>query len=157
MSMNEGLFQLWDLISSGSLTIELAERSDIISVKVSKDKLAIDIKDMDFIRKIAPLIKEIQGDYEGEMQKPREIGLLGIADAILNKKAKMKAQLAVLKGITSDLAKHEKSITVSRDGNPVLKLGHGASSTMLRMLSLNNIEVTDMSTALSLLSEIERA
>jgi hypothetical protein len=155
MSMNESLFRLWDLISNGSLTIEYAEPSDVISLKISKDSLEVDIKDMEFLKKIAPFIKGFQSDFEGEVQKPQEIGLFGIADAILGKRAKMKAQLSVLRGITSVLVKHEKTVIVTRNGKPVVKLGQGASSTMLRMLNIKHVEIDDMGTAMTLMNTIQ--
>jgi hypothetical protein len=115
----------------------------------------VDIKDMEFFKKIAPIIKSIRPESKGEVQKTQEIGLFGIADALLSKRAKMKAQLSVLRGITTVLVEHKKSVSVSRNGKPVVKLGHGASSTMLRMLNIKHVEIDDMSTALALMNEIQ--
>ena len=149
----ERLIQAWNLISEGSIQFQLSQENEMLGVHITSDTAIIDIKDPSAIELISPFIKknlELRMHTLDHIESRGSI-LLGILGAYRAKRTELSNYLGIFQEIATILAENKKCLILAENGKQLAKLGHGADSMGMRLLSLRYLEVNDLSALLRLL------
>jgi hypothetical protein len=151
----EQLIGMWNLVKEGSIQCELSQEHALLGVKVTSNKAVIDIKHPSAMEFISPFIKKnlTLRPRAAEHVQNRGSILFGVLNAFRAKRTELSNYLSTAQEIADILAENKKCVILKEKGRQLAKLGHGADSLGMRLLSLENIEVNDLSGLLRLLEK----
>lgn len=153
----ERLVGMWNLVKDGSVQCVLSQEHDMIGVHITSNTAIIDIKHPSAVEFISPFIKKnlrLRMHTAEHIQNRGSI-LLGFVGAFRAKRTELSNYLSQVQEIADILAENKKCVILKEKGRLLAKLGHGADSLGMRLLSLEHIEVNDLSALLRLLENVK--
>lgn len=157
MNELEHLIQFWDWVKCGSVQFQLSQEKKMLGLQITPDTAIIDITHPSGIDFISPFIKENIQDRMSTIDHIQESGsiLLGVIGSLRAKRKDISRYLSLAQGIATILADNKKCVIIKEKGKQLIKLGYGAESMRMRMLSVNNIEVNDLTALLKMMDRIK--
>jgi hypothetical protein len=148
----EWAFRFWNLISEGSLQMELSQTNELFSAKVTKDTVIINFHSLEAMDFLEPFIQKnlVTNDTEDQNNEKRRF-LFGIVGSLISKKNEISKYLAIGQEFATVFYEHKKCLILQEKGRQLAKIGYGADSLGMRLLNMEHIEVNDLSALMRLL------
>ncbi len=115
-------FKSWNLISSGSLDMEIKQETNVAKITLSKDSLFVDVEDPR--HPLISVLKNINYGIEIESREGKKVKKSSITD----KKDKIKNLLNRAGDIASLLAENNKTFVLKHKGKELIKMGKDTKS-----------------------------
>jgi hypothetical protein len=149
----EWAFRFWNLISEGSLRMELYQDNELFSAHVTKDTVIINFHSLEAMDFLEPFIQKnlVIPKDTGEPVPEKRRFLLGIVGSLVSKKNEISKYLAFGQEFATVFYKHKKCLILQEKGRQLAKIGYGADSLGMRLLNLEHIEINDLSALMRLL------
>jgi hypothetical protein len=152
----EPLMLVWNTMSAGSLQCTLSQEHEMLNVHITSKTATIDIKHPSALEFMSPFVKKNMEQKKStkehiENKKSIVLGLLGSMKA---KTEDISRNLAMMQDVANMLNKYEKNLVLKEKGKELAKIGYGADSLKMRLLSLEHIEVHDLSALKRLMDKV---
>jgi hypothetical protein len=140
LAVEEGV-DLWDLIISGSASMDIKHGEDVLKVNANIDTFALDIWNLYKVKTIARSLSVLfKGIEYTDISFQSTEGGKGYRD-MLNK----------LEGIAKILHRRGKTAVIKYHGKEIVKIGKGAQSLTLGLLGIRYVQITRKLLALKLM------
>ena len=142
----EPLLLVWKTMSAGSVKCTLSQEYDMLSVHITPKTATIDIMHpsaLDFMSPFVTKNMERRMSTKEHIENKRSI-VLGLLGSMKAKTDDITRNLSLVQDIANMLDKHEKQVVLKEKGKELAKIGRGADSLRMRLLSLEHIEVRDL-------------
>ncbi|UCF09121.1 MAG: hypothetical protein JSW28_05445 [Thermoplasmata archaeon] len=153
----EQVLRLWNVMSDGSVECILSQKEEMLSVHITSTTITIDIRDPSGVEFISPFVKKNmeQRMSTKEYVKNKKSIILGLLGSMKAKTDDFSKNLAVIQDIANILAENEKDLIISEKGKQLARLGYGVDSLGMRLLSLEHIEVNDITALKRLMDKMK--
>jgi hypothetical protein len=140
LNIEEGI-DLWDLINTGSASIDIKHGEDVLKVNINRNTFVLDIYNYYKVKTIAwTLSNFLKGDRHKDISFKFTEGEKSYMD-MLNQ----------LEGIAKIFHKRGKTVIIKYHGNETIKIGKDAQSLMLDLLGIKHVQITRKILALKLM------
>lgn len=142
----EPLLRVWKAMSAGSVQCTLSQEHEILRVTVTPETATIDIRHPSALDFMSPFVKKNLDRRVSTMvhiENKRSI-ILGLLGSMKAKTDDLTRNRSTIQDIANMLNKHEKNVVLKEKGKDLAKIGHGADSLRMRLLSFEHIEVHDL-------------
>ncbi len=142
----EPLLRVWKTMSAGSVECTLSQDHEMLSVHITPETATIDIKHPSAMDFMSPFVKknmERRMSTKEHIENKRSI-VLGLLGSMKAKTDDITRNLSTMQDVANMLNKYEKNVVLKEKGKELAKIGHGADSLRMRLLSLEHIEVHDL-------------
>ena len=153
----EHLMRLWNAMSGGSVQCTLSQEHEMVSVHVTPQTATIDIRHPSALEFVSPFVKknvERRMSTKEYIETKRSI-VLGLLGSMKAKTDDLTRNLAMAQDIADMLNKHEKNVVLQENGKQLAKIGYGADSLSMRLLSVEHIEVNDLPALKKLMDKVK--
>ena len=143
----EPLLWVWKTMSAGSVQCTLSQEHEMLDVHITPKTATIDIKHPSAVDFMSPFVKknmERKKSTKEHIETKRSI-VLGLLGSLKAKTEDISRNLSMIQDVANMLNKYEKNVVLKEKGKELAKIGYGADSLRMRLLSLEHIEVSDLS------------
>ncbi len=152
----EPLMLVWKTMSAGSVQCTLSQEHEMLSVHVTPKTATIDIKHPSAVDFMSPFVKknmERKKSTKEHIETKRSI-VLGLLGSMKAKTEDISRNLSMMQDVANMLNKYEKNLVLKEKGKELAKIGYGADSLKMRLLSLEHIEVHDLTALKRLMDKV---
>jgi hypothetical protein len=152
----EPLFRVWQTMSAGSVECILSQEHEMLSVQITPETATIDIRHPSAMDFMSPFVKknmERRKSTKEHIETKRSI-VLGLLGSMKAKTDDISRNLSMMQDVADMLNKYEKNLVLKENGKELAKIGYGADSLRMRLLSLEHIEVHDLSSLKRLMDKM---
>jgi hypothetical protein len=152
----EPLLLVWQTMSAGSVQCTLSQENEMLSVHITPKTATIDIKHPSALEFMSPFVRknmERRMSTKEHIETKRSI-VLGLLGSMKAKTDDITRNLSTVQEIANMLNTYEKNVVLKEKGKELAKIGHGADSLRLRLLSLEHMEVHDLTALKRLMDKL---
>ena len=152
----EPLLWVWKTMSAGSVQCTLSQEHEMLDVHITPKTATIDIKHPSAVDFMSPFVKknmERKKSTKEHIETKRSI-VLGLLGSLKAKTEDISRNLSMIQDVANMLNKYEKNVVLKEKGKELAKIGYGADSLKMRLLSLEHIEVHDLSALKRLMDKV---
>jgi hypothetical protein len=152
----EPLMLVWKTMSAGSVQCTLSQEHEMLNVHITPNTATIDIKHPSAVDFMSPFVKknmERKKSTKEHIETKRSI-VLGLLGSMKAKTEDISRNLSMMQDVANMLNKYEKNLVLKEKGKELAKIGYGADSLKMRLLSLEHIEVHDLSALKRLMDKV---
>ena len=142
----ERLMWVWKAMSAGSVQCTLSQEHEMLSIHITPKTATIDIKHQSAINFMSPFVTkntERRMSTKEHIETKRSI-VLGLLGSMKAKTDDLTRNLSTVQDVADMLHRYEKNLVLKEKGKELAKIGYGADSLRMRLLSLEHIEVHDL-------------